>query len=182
MPLYLPSPTYTGAEPLTSGEAIYTRALAQNLDAMATGVMLVTFWTAATTGTATEVITSTSGTAASGLTVAQIGVYSVGTGNALTLLASTANLDGTLWTATYTGYTSTLTSSFNRVEGTRYAVGFLAVGTTPPSLGGLSGVGAFLDLAPINCATVSGLSSLPSTVTSGNVVAGYMQPLAIVAP
>ena len=47
---------YSGAEPLASGEAVYARGLAQNSITLITGTLFLRYWTAATSGTSTEVI------------------------------------------------------------------------------------------------------------------------------
>jgi hypothetical protein len=173
---------WSGAEPLASGEAISGRR-ANSEFTQVSGQLLLTYWTAATTGTATTVITGTGGIAGSGLTYAAIGIYSVAGNGNLTLLASTGDLHSTLWASAYSGYTSSLTSSFSRVAGTRYALGVLPVGTTPPSL-----YGNFIpywteQLPPIAGGTVSGLAVLPSTVSAGSVSPYISQDLiAVVAP
>jgi hypothetical protein len=170
-----------GAEALASGEAIFPRVASTESCALVSGYLLLTYWTAATTGTATTALTSTSGTAAAGLTVAQIGIYSVASTGALTLAASTANLNTTLWTVAYTGYTSALATPFNRVAGQRYAFGVLAVGTTPPTLAGSNPSGFFADIAPILCADYA-TATMPPTVAAGAVTPYYEMPIGAVAP
>jgi hypothetical protein len=171
-----------GAEALTSGEAIYPRVIASGSAPLATGTVALTYWTAATSGTATTVTTQAGGTAAAGLTYAAVGVYSVAANGNLTLLASTADLHTTLWIATYTTYASALSSSFVRVAGQRYAVGFLAVGTTPPVLAGTNPGGTFTGLSPILAASVTGQATLPASVAAGSLSAGNNMPEAVVSP
>ncbi len=185
MPLFV-TPATTGlvyAEPLASGECTYPRSLATwNALSLSTQVLSLSYWTAATSGTATTVTTVTGGTAASGLTYANIGIYAVAANGNLTLLASTGDLHASLWTSTFTNYASTLTASFSRQAGVRYALGLLAVGTTPPALSGNSVEGWFSTVSPTLCAVLSGQSTLPSTVTAGSLGNGVAVFTAVVAP
>jgi len=174
---------YTSAEPLTSGEAIYARPTLSGGLTLTTQVLALSYWTAATSGTATAVTTQTAGTAASGLTYANVGIYSVAANGNLTLLASTGDLHTTLWIATYTNYASALGTSFTRVAGTRYALGCLAVGTTPPQLVGISPYsGNFMTIAPSVAEQVTGQSTLPSSVSAGSLANASSVIGAIVAP
>jgi hypothetical protein len=171
----------TRGEALTSGEAILPRYDTQNSVPLSASSVKFTFWTASTTGTATSVVTSTGDAAASGLTLAKIGVYSVdGSGN-LTLLASTADLHASLWTSTFTKYTSSLASSFSRVAGQKYALGCLAVGTTPPHLLGNS-IYPFGNIQPYLFGGYDGQSDLPASVPVSSWYGADAGPQAIVAP
>ena len=172
---------FVTAEPLTSGEALFYRAAFTQQQALAASTLMLTYWTAVKTETINNVQTVTGGTAASGLTYANIGIYTIdGSGN-LTLAASTGDLHTTLWASTYTKYTSALTSGFSKVAGTRYAMGLLAVGTTPPNLFGQ--YVSFSGNAPIIAGTVSE-TTLPGTLTAGSVVAGayYIAFQAVITP
>jgi hypothetical protein len=170
-------------EALTSGEAVFARVAASGSVAMSTEVLVLTYWTAVSSNAACNTVTTaTTGTAASGLTYANIGVYSVASNGNLTLVASTGNLSSTLWKSTYTTYVSSLTASFSRSAGLQYALGVLAVGTTPPSLAGAQPAGGFLDVAPLLSGSVSSQSTLPSSLTSGSISAYYLMAEAIVSP
>lgn len=155
------------AEPLAGGEAIFARVLANTTVTPATGQMMLSYWTAVTSGSATHVMTATVNAAAAGLTYAAVGVYSVAASGDLTLLGSTGDLHSTLWTATFTPYTSPL--AFTRTAGSRYALGVLAVGTTPPQLQGAGMYFTFDSFTPLSFGVVTGQSALPASVLSASV-------------
>ena len=184
----LPAPPAlaTLAEPTNPGEAIFARPwVSNNSLSMVSQTMLLTYWTAVTNGVATSVITKSGDTAGATLTYAAVGIYSVdGSGN-LTKLTDTGDLHATLWAGTFTGYTSALTPSFTRVIGQRYAVGYLVVGTTPPSLAGANPGSAFTSFetaAHRSAGSVSGQATLPASVTAAGVATGPNMPCAIVTP
>lgn len=159
---------YVTAEPLTSGEAIFPRYAFTQQQALTASTVALTYWTACKTETINNVQTVT-GSQGATLTYAAIGIYTIdGSGN-LTLAASTGNLHSTLWLATDTEYTAALTSGFSKVAGTRYALGLLAVGATPPNLFGQYTQGS--NVAPFLAATVSG-TTMPATVSSGSLTTG----------
>ena len=60
-------------------------------------------------------------------------------------------------------------------------LGFLAVGTTPPALGGYSGTGGLLDMSPEVAGTYT-TSTMPSSVTGSAISGGYQVVAAAVAP
>ena len=174
---------WASAEPLASGEAIFPRMCMNSSVSTTLGVLLITYWTAATSGTATTVTTSTGGTAGSVLTYAAVGIYSVAANGDLTKLTDTGDLHASLWASTYTVYASSLSPSFTRVAGTRYAIGVLTTGTTAPSLLGNNFAGGFTTSTPLAAGTNgSGLTSLPSSVAHGSISGGYNAAEAIVAP
>lgn len=174
----------SGLSPITVGEETYPRFFANSNSASGggSGGMLVGYFTATKTETITQVTTAT-GSAGATLTLARYGIYSVGTGGALTgLLASSANDTG-LWTVSFQStngiaVTKTLSASWSKVAGTRYAIGLLAVGTTMPQFMSVTAMATdpgSCAIDPRLCARVSGLSDLPSTVASGSLV-NYGQP------
>jgi hypothetical protein len=139
--------------------------------------MLLVYFTAQVTEPITHLAVSPN-TAASGLTLARSGVYSVGTSGALSALLASSASDTSQWTIATPGLggtnaTATLTSTFSKVAGTRYAIGLLAVGTTMPTFIGvtpLAADAAGVAVDPIICAKVTGQSDLPSSVASGSLV------------
>jgi hypothetical protein len=164
--------------PLTLGEETFCRFWANSSSAQAgaSGTMLLTYFTAQKTESITTLSVSP-GTAGAGLTLARYGVYSVGAAGALSsLLASSAN-NTSQWTIATPGLNgtnaaATLTSTFSKVAGTRYAIGLLAVGTTMPSFIGCTPMAA----APADCAqdprvcgVVTGQANLPASVVSGSI-------------
>jgi hypothetical protein len=119
------------------------RLLAFSSPSLTSGSMVLGFFTPLVTRTITQITMCTGGTtAASGLTLARMGIYtyddSVPTG---TLVAATAS-DTTLFAATSTLYTRSLStggslpSSYTLTAGSRYAIAVLCVGTTMPQIVG----------------------------------------------
>ena len=173
---------YSGAEVLTSGEATYPRLANNGSTVLTTQQVQLIYWTAATSGACTTVTTYTAGTAASGLTYANIGVYSVAGNGDLTLLQSTGDVHAAAWPGTFSHYTGTLTGTFNRVAGTRYAFGILAVGTGPPALYSTGTNQDLMQTAPLLAGNVPGQATLPATVAHGSVAADFTVFASVVAP
>lgn len=130
---------------------------------VSSGIMRVTYFTATKTETIASVRTVTGSTAASGATLCRIGIYSAESDGAITKIAETAN-DTSLWASTATAYTKALSASVQLVKGKRYAVGILYVGSTAPTMCGLTGLqGAELGVAPRLSALQGGRSDLPAS-------------------
>ena len=131
---------------VTTGEELIPRGMVGSTVALDLAVLHLTFFTARKTESITKMLTATGATAFSG-TRSQVAIYSVSTdGTTLTLVTTTAD-SGTLWSSAYTEYNTPLLSTFNKVAGSRYAVGFLAVGTTAPTLP-FQVISYFADRAP----------------------------------
>lgn len=168
----VPSTDIYNGNAITNGEELLPRLNtigAQNLDA---GTVHLTYFTARKTETITTVRMLTDSTAAAGTTLARIGIYSVSGGGNLTLVASTAN-DTALFNNAYSPYAKALTASFSKVKGSRYAVGVLFTGTTPPRITGMTVAGADASLDPRLCGVVTGQTDLPAAVLAGNVAEDY---------
>ena len=92
------------------------------------------------------------------------------TGGRRTLVGSTAS-DTALFAATTTEYTKSLSASFTKKRGTRYAVGVLVVtsATAPTLLGQNTIVSATAGRAPRLAGLVGSQSDLPSTVSVGSI-------------
>jgi hypothetical protein len=141
--------------------------------AITSGNTIYSFFTPLTTVTVSQVTVLSGGTAASGLTLARIGLftYDESTGTA-TLVARCAS-DTTLFTATRTAYTrsfdtaGSFPSSYQLVAGTRYGVALLCVGTTMPTIEGNSGLAEMSALTPRLSALRTSQSDL-STGTATN--------------
>jgi hypothetical protein len=141
--------------------------------AIASGSAIYSFFTPLTTVTVSQVTVLSGGTAASGLTLARIGLftYDESTGTA-TLVARIAS-DTTLFTATRTAYTrsfdtaGSFPSSYQLVAGTRYGVAVLCVGTTMPTIEGNAGLAEMSALTPRLSALRTSQSDL-STGTATN--------------
>jgi hypothetical protein len=160
------------------GEYAFPRSVTgDNVGTFASGIMPLTYFIAQRTEAITRIFTEVSGTAASGLTTAAIGIYSVDASGNLTLAASIS--DPTLWIASYTLYTRTM-ASWAKTAGQLYAIGFLQIGTTPATLSGLSVSYGFaagsLNVAGLGqplFGEVTGLSSLPASVPAGSIAQNY---------
>ena len=109
-----------------------------NFASITSGTVLFSFFTPLVTTTVSNVSMVTATTAASGLTLARMGLYTFDETTA-TLVARTAS-DTTLFTATNTLYTRSFDTTggypatYTLQAGQRYALGSICVGTTMPSL------------------------------------------------
>jgi hypothetical protein len=168
-----------------NGESVFPRTAALADNTMTSGVAVFSFFQAGISQPAADwVLTVTGGTAGSGLTVAQVGIYSVpldaiyniNQNLTNTLLASVS--DTTMWAAAYTPYSRQLAASCSLTAGEYYAVGLLAVGTDMPSIenGGNYGL-----VAPYLGTSLTGLSTLPSTFTLEEADDPVFLPQAVVS-
>lgn len=174
---------WSAAEPLASGESILPRFALNGSLAYPAGTLALASWVAATSGTATAVRVATTGTAGSGLTYAAVGVYELDSSGNGQLLASTGDVHATAFTSAYTVYDLTLTSSFARNAGQRYALGMLFTGTTPPSVAavGYPNYG-FGSVAPWAWGGITGQSALPATFLASSLAYTDGPPAATVHP
>ena len=169
---------------IATGEGTYHRRhISTTAASVGNSTLRLTYFTARKTETITTVLTTT-GTAGttSGATLARIGIYSVdGSGN-LTLVASTAN-DTTLWVASNTAYTRSLSASWSKVKGTRYALALLAVGgSTGLTFVGTAGGSAINAIAPRLSGLVASQTDLPSTIAVGSVTDASFTHFALFTP
>jgi hypothetical protein len=150
------------------------RLFAFSQPALTSGSMAMCFFTPLVTRTISQITMHAGGTtAASGLTLARMGLYTyddaVTTG---TLVAAIAN-DTTLFTATNTAYTRSLStggglpSTYTLTAGLRYAFGVLCVGTTMPQIVGQANSSGFaMVLLPRGSGQRTSQSDLPTSFTS----------------
>jgi hypothetical protein len=138
------------------------------------GAALYSFFTPLTTVTVSQITMLSGGTAAAGLTLARMGLftYDESTGTA-TLVARCAS-DTTLFTNTRTAYTRSFDSSsggfpatYTLTAGTRYGIALLCVGTTMPTIQGNAGLAEMSALSPRLTAIRTSQSDL-STGTATN--------------
>ena len=141
---------------------------------LTSGSVLLTFFTPLVTRTITQIAVCTGGNAASGLTFARFGLYTFDETNA-TLVAAVAN-DTTLFAAASTVYTRSLStggslpSSYTLTAGSRYGIAVLAIGTTMPTIIGLSSSG--FNIAPLTPRTNGQRptqTDLTTSFTSSNI-------------
>lgn len=166
--------------PLTTGETTFDRRFIDAPAAPTSGDVTLTYFTAAKTETITQLAMYSAGTASSGATLVRYGVYSVATNGDLALITSTAN-DAAIFSSQNTRYLKTLSVSWNKVAGSRYAVGYIVVAaTTMPTVYGSTAGGAVLDavwaLEPRLSGTRAGQADLPASVTAANVTANRRGP------
>jgi hypothetical protein len=141
---------------------------------LASGSVLLAFFTPLVTRTITQITVGTGSTAAAGLTLARLGLYTFDESNA-TLVAAVAS-DTTLFAAANTAYTRSLStggglpSSYTLTAGSRYGLAMLVIGTTTPSIIGLSSSGFNLTpLSPRINGQIPSQTNLPATFVSGNL-------------
>jgi hypothetical protein len=176
------SPYVDHGEVLTSGEAIFYRRWATNDITMTTQTVFISYWVAASNGSSDHFETVTGGTAATAITYANMGIYTIDASGNLTLAASTGDVHASVWGSTFTGYNVALTTKFTRVAGVRYAAGILAVGAGVPALSGSSGNGTYYGLAPVLGATVTGQATLPASIVIGNISSNFQAVEAVLTP
>jgi hypothetical protein len=154
---------------LTTGEETFPRLLATSDPQLTPSRLTLTYFTARKSEPITQVRTFTRGIAAATITLNRIGIYSVAANGDLTLVASTVN-DVSLWSGTFATYTRSLTSTWSKQAGRRYAWGFLSVATTGPKLSGVLPVsGGEGGQGPRINGSVDSQTDLPSSITSGTV-------------
>ena len=172
----------------STGEATLPRLIATN-NAIATsgGSVLFAFFTARKTETISSVRLICGGTAATygGSGLCRIGIYTEdSTGNLDALVASTAN-DTSLLIAASTLYAKTLSASFTKTAGKRYAVGICIAASTPPSVFGVSAVNVRREteagIGPRLAGFAAG-SDLPATVAVGSFTSSSGIPYIALVP
>lgn len=162
-----------GDNALTSGESTVPRQLALVQTPSYLGNVRLSYFTAKKTESITQ-LRMQSGTTAAGATPTLVrwGICGgVDTGT-LTLLAAIAN-DTTIFAAASTEYLRSLTSTFNKVKGTRYAFALVVVsGAAAPTVPGINLGGGGLTTAnaraPRLVASAAG-TDLPATITEASL-------------
>lgn len=162
---------------LASGETVFPREDPTAALTQSSQTMRFTFFTAQKTEPITQIRMWVGNTAASGGTLARIGIYTVDAVGDITLLVATTN-HASLWNSANVAHTEALASTWNKIAGTRYAVGDLFVGTTAPNWVGktwASGVNAaLLSELPRVAAALTGQSDLPTGATQAGLAdSGY---------
>jgi len=106
------------------------------------GRLWVPYFTAIVDTPITKLAVSVTGTAAVGTTLARLALFTVATDESITKVAQTAS-DTTLGANTYNVYERVLSTvggfpaSYTLLAGTRYALGYLHVATTVPTVSGV---------------------------------------------
>jgi hypothetical protein len=169
---YLPYGNPYSPEPLDSGEALMLRLLANSVQALNTGNVQFSYWTACKTETCTFVTTSTGDRASASPSYSAVGIYSVAANGNLTRVASTGDLHASMWTSTYTDYKASLGAGFSKQAGKRYALAALTVDATPAKLLCANPSGLYYSRTPIMMSVLTGQTTLPASVTSGSMTSG----------
>lgn len=157
-------------QPTTAVETFPRLAFSSGV-ALAGGSALYAFFTPQVSLTVSQITMSCGTTAASGLTLARMGLCTYDETTA-TLVARTAS-DTTLFSSTRTLYTRSFDttggypSTYTLTAGTRYGVVVLCVGTTMPALASIGGLAEVSALTPKLSAVRSSQSDL-STGTATN--------------
>ena len=137
------------------------------------GNALYSFFTPLTTVTVSQITMLSGGTAAAGLTLARMGLFTYDEASGTATLVARAANDTTLFANTRTAYTrsfdtaGSFPSSYQLVAGTRYGIALLCVGTTMPTIQGNSGLAEMSALTPRLTAIRTSQSDL-STGTATN--------------
>ena len=145
------------------------------------GSLNLAFFTAPTNSTVTTITFVSGGTATASLTLCKFALFTVSetitdgttlTSPTITMVAQTAS-DTTIGNVSNTIYSRVFStaggypSSYSLIAGTRYAVGFLLVGTTAGTWqAGTLSTGAFMRLPPMAAGNVTSLSDMPTSATT----------------
>jgi hypothetical protein len=164
------------SQPSTAIETFPRSHLVFSGSLLVSGQVIFVFFTPLVTTTVSQISMGVVSTAASGLTLARMGLFTFNESTA-TLVARTAS-DTTLFTATRTIYTRSFDSSsggfpatYTLTAGTRYGVGVIAVGTTMPLLSGTTPPFEIASLPPKLSAARSGQSDLATFGSLGTTSA-----------
>jgi hypothetical protein len=137
------------------------------------GNAIYSFFTPLTTVTVSQITMLSGATAAAGLTLARMGLFTYDESTSTATLVARCASDTTLFTATRTAYTrsfdttGSFPSSYQLVAGSRYGIALLCVGATMPTIQGNSGLAEMSALSPRLTAIRTSQSDL-STGTATN--------------
>lgn len=175
------------ADLLASGEEVFTRRMPMSGSVLSTSqVLRLSYFTARKTETISSVRVFSGGTAAGATpTLCRVGIYTVAADGALTLIASTVN-DTALFASSTTAYTRSLSASFVKQRGQRYALGILVVtGATAPTFPGIAG-GVLPVTEPGMAPRISGQlaaqADLPASIAAGSVTDSQNSPYGVLVP
>lgn len=169
---------------LTTGEETFSRLDATGAVTLSSQTMRLAYFTARKSETVTQARVIVGSTAAAATpTLIRFGVYTVDSGGALALIASTAN-DTALLSVTQTAYTKAFSASWSKVQGTRYAAGALVVtGAAAPNIYGVApAVSTEAGQDPKLGASIGGQTDLPASATVGQAAASNQLPYVVLLP
>lgn len=164
----------TGQETIPGARALNS----SNTIGMTSGSSRLTYFTARKSGAYTSIKLFSGSTVSSGLTIARAAIHSVASNGDTTVLASTTN-DTTLFAATNTAYTKSLSATVNLVRGNRYAFELLELGTpgNKPGMAAFSGTGGSSTLGahtidePRVAALINGQTDIGTGYTAAAIAA-----------
>jgi hypothetical protein len=143
------------------------------------GNALYSFFTPLTTVTVSQITMLSGLTAAAGLTLARMGLFTYDEASSTATLVARCASDTTLFTNTRTAYTrsfdtaNSFPSSYQLVAGTRYGIALLCVGTTMPTIQGNSGLAEMSALTP----RLTGIRTSQSDLSTGTATNAQSQVL-----
>lgn len=177
---------FADVDALTSGESTMPRGQVSSsgVQVGSSQSLRLSYFMAKKTEVVTQIRLITGGTAAAATpTLCRAGIYSEAANGDLTLVGSFAN-DTALFAGASTVYTKTLTASFTKTAGVRYAVGILVVtATTLPQFTGQTALNTTeATSAPRLTAAVSGQSDLPSSVANASLAGSGSRIYAAMIP
>jgi hypothetical protein len=153
-------------ESLDDGQMVIPRLIANGSVSMTSGTVVLTSFVGDKSEPITKISASTWSTAAGATpTLCKMGVYSIAANGDATLVASCAN-DTTLFNGTFGWFQRNLTSTWNKVEGQRYAAATLVVsGATMPTMHGISNLqGTDIAFLPFLSMSRTGQTDLPASI------------------
>jgi len=171
---------------LTVGQETVPRfSVAAATGSMVSQSLRLTFFTARTSETVTQVRQWT-GTTAAGATpsLCRLGLYSVAANGDIALVASTPN-DTTLFAAANTAYTKSFSASYALATGLRYALGILVVSAAAmPSFYSAAAALSATELAtaPRLAAAVAAQADLPASVVAASLGLSALAFYSVVLP
>lgn len=141
------------------------------------GQLWLSYFRAIADVTVTRLGMGSANNTAAGTTLARLALFTVGGDDSLTKVAQTAS-DNTIGSGTYTYYERVLSTvggfpaSYNLLAGTRYALGYLHVATTPCSLGGFNY--SYEAQAPVAARKIDGQTDIAASYAVANLPAWYL--------
>ncbi len=165
--------------PMASGEIPYDRKFLAEQAVATSGDVNLTYFVASKTETINNLAMYSAGTAAVTITLCRFGVYLVAANGDLSLIHSTAN-DATVFAGVNTRYQRALTVPWAKTAGTTYAVGYLTVATTMPTVFGSTDGDSVFDAIWAREPRISGVrigqTDLPASILAADVLATRRSP------
>jgi hypothetical protein len=169
---------------LDGGNSLYVNGLVETMPRYAplmewagvSGRLWLSYFTPPITTTISQLAVSSGGTAASGTTLARLGLFIVNPDDSITLVGRTAS-DTTIGSGIYSESLRTFSTTggypanYTVVAGRRYAIGFLHVATTPMAPRGGQPNGAFA--TPLVCRYAAAQTDIAPSYTNAALTTWY---------